>query len=114
MEEDRSLLQSKQAEVAKGLGAYEEFQSRSKAAEKAVLTAQQRFQAVSAGLSSGADGQEETLAAQKIGGWWGGVGRRERESGVPRLQRKCVRGCGEMVACSSNIHSNIIVMECND
>ena len=29
--------------------------------------AQQHFQAVTAGLSSGADGQEETLAAQKIG-----------------------------------------------
>lgn len=55
--------------MAKGLGAYEELQACSKAAEKAVLVAQQHFQAVSAGLSSGADGQEETLAAQKIGRW---------------------------------------------
>ena len=67
MEEDQALHKTKQAEVAKGLGAYEELQARSKAAEKAVLSAQQHFQAVSAGLSSGADGQEETLAAQKIG-----------------------------------------------
>ena len=67
LEEDRFLLKEKQSEMDKGLGEYEDMQARSKAAENAVLTAQQHFQAVSAGLSSGADGQEETLAAQKIG-----------------------------------------------
>ncbi len=53
--------------MGEGLGAYEELQARCEAAEKAVLAAQQHFQAVTAGLSSGADGQEETLAGQKIG-----------------------------------------------
>ena len=48
-------------------GAYAELQERSKAAERAVQVAQQHYQAVTSGLSSGADGQEETLAAQKIG-----------------------------------------------
>ena len=48
-------------------GAYSELQERSRAAEQAVQAAQQHYQAVTAGLSSGADGQEETLAAQKIG-----------------------------------------------
>ncbi len=47
--------------------AYQELQERSKVAERAIQTAQQHFQAVTAGLSSNADGQEETLAAQKIG-----------------------------------------------
>ena len=67
LEEDLSLRKAKESEVGEGLGAYEELQSRCKAAEKAVLAAQQHFQAVTAGLSSGADGQEETLAGQKIG-----------------------------------------------
>ena len=67
LEEDLSLHRSKEAEVGEGLGAYEALQARCKAAEKAVLAAQQHFQAVSAGLSTGADGQEETLAGQKIG-----------------------------------------------
>ena len=53
--------------MGEGSGAYEELQTRCKTAEKAVLAAQQHFQAVTAGLSSGADGQEETLAGQKIG-----------------------------------------------
>ncbi len=47
--------------------AYQELQEKSQGAEKAILTAQQHYQAVTAGLSSNADGQEETLAAQKIG-----------------------------------------------
>ena len=48
-------------------GAHTDLHGRSKAAEKAVLAAQHHFQAVTAGLSSNADGQDETLAAQKIG-----------------------------------------------
>ena len=48
-------------------GAYSELQERSRAAEQAVQAAQQHYQAVTAGLSSGAGGQEETLPAQKIG-----------------------------------------------
>ena len=67
LEEDSALLQSKEAEMSKGRGAYEELKSRREATEKAVVAAQKHFQAVSAGLSSGAGGQEETLAAQKIG-----------------------------------------------
>ncbi len=47
--------------------AYQELQGRSQGAEKAIFTAQQHYQAVTAGLSSNADGQVETLAAQKIG-----------------------------------------------
>jgi len=67
VEEDRNVLQSKEAEMAKGRGTYEELKARREAVEQAVESAQQHFQAVNAGLSSGAGGQEETLAAQKIG-----------------------------------------------
>lgn len=67
LDEDQALLTTKQGEVGRGLGSYQELQARVKAAEEAVLAAQQHFQAVTAGLSSGAGGQEETLAAQKIG-----------------------------------------------
>ncbi len=69
LEEDQALHASKEAEVTRGLGAYEKLQTQIQAAEKAVLAAQHHFQAVSAGLSSGADGQEDTLAGQKIGKW---------------------------------------------
>ena len=48
-------------------GAHQSLQERSKSADKAVLLAQQHFQAVTAGLSSNAQGQDETLATQKIG-----------------------------------------------
>ena len=48
-------------------GTYRDLQEKSSAAEKAVQAAQQHYQAVTAGLSSSADGQDETLAAQKIG-----------------------------------------------
>ena len=48
-------------------GTYRDLQEKSRAAEKAVQAAQQHYQAVTAGLSSSADGQDETLAAQKIG-----------------------------------------------
>ena len=66
-DEDKSLLEAKKGEVEEKKGAYVTLQEQSKAAEKAIQVAQQRFQAVTAGLSSNADGQEETLAAQKIG-----------------------------------------------
>ena len=66
-DEDQALLEAKKGEVEEKKGAYISLQDQSKAAEKAVHAAQQRFQAVTAGLSSSADGQEETLAAQKIG-----------------------------------------------
>ena len=66
-DEDQALLESKRAEVEERKGAYVSLQEQSKAAEKAMHAAQQRFQAVTAGLSSSADGHEETLAAQKIG-----------------------------------------------
>ena len=66
-DEDQGLLEAKKGEVEERKGAYVSLQERSKAAEKAVQVAQQRFQAVTAGLSSSADGHEETLAAQKIG-----------------------------------------------
>ena len=66
-DEDQALLEAKKGEVEERKGAYVSLQEQSKAAEKAVHVAQQRFQAVTAGLSSSADGQEETLAAQKIG-----------------------------------------------
>ena len=66
-DEDQALLESKRGEVEERKGAYVSLQEQSKAAEKAVHAAQQRFQAVTAGLSSSADGHEETLAAQKIG-----------------------------------------------
>ena len=66
-DEDKGLLEAKKGEVEEKRGAYVTLQEQSKAAEKAIHVAQQRFQAVTAGLSSNADGQEETLAAQKIG-----------------------------------------------
>ena len=43
------------------------LQLKSKEAEEAVQRSQDHYQAVTAGLSSGSDGQDETLAAQKIG-----------------------------------------------
>ena len=44
------------------------LQERSREAEEAVKKSRAHFQAVTAGLSSGSDGQDDTLAAQKIGG----------------------------------------------
>ena len=61
------MLETKSAELKAMEGAHTDLHDRSKAAEKAVLVAQHHFQAVTAGLSSNADGQDETLAAQKIG-----------------------------------------------
>jgi len=65
-EEDKALLDGKCSEVESEEGTYNDLQERSRAAEKAVQTAQQHYQAVTAGLCSSADGQDETLAAQKI------------------------------------------------
>ena len=67
LDEDKALLESKRKEVEARQDAYQELQERSQGAEKTIQAAQQHFQAVTAGLSSNADGQEETLAAQKIG-----------------------------------------------
>lgn len=50
-------------------GASKSLQQQSQAAEEAVQRSCRHYQAVTAGLSSGSDGQDETLAAQKIGGW---------------------------------------------
>ena len=49
-------------------GACKTLQQHSKEAEEAVQRSRKHYQAVTAGLSSGSDGQDETLAAQKIGG----------------------------------------------
>ena len=66
-QQDKALLDGKCSEVEAEEGTYNDLQERSRAAEKAVQTAQQHYQAVTAGLCSSADGQDETLAAQKIG-----------------------------------------------
>ena len=68
------MLEAKSAELKAMEGAHTDIHDRSKTAEKAVQAAQHHFQAVTAGLSSNADGQDETLAAQKIG-TLAGVGR---------------------------------------
>ena len=49
-------------------GVCEALQRKSREAEEAVQRSRDHYQAVTAGLSSGSDGQDETLAAQKIGG----------------------------------------------
>ena len=46
---------------------YQQLQDRVKETEEGLMSAQQHLQAVSSGLSSGVDGQTDTLAAQKIG-----------------------------------------------
>lgn len=74
-------MEAKKSEVGEKKGAYLALQERSKAAERAVQVAQQKFQAVTAGLSSSADGQEETLAAQKIG----------------QSDSVCVHACGRLM-----------------
>ena len=61
------MLSSKEQEVSARMATHQQLQTRMKQAEEAVMAAQQNYQAVSAGLTSGADGQNETLAAQKIG-----------------------------------------------
>ena len=67
LSQDEALLQSKKSEVEGQHESYQELMRRVKETEDAVTAAQRHFQAVSAGLSSNADGQEQTLAAQKIG-----------------------------------------------
>ena len=65
--QDSSLLANKRTELEQKEKASEALRQRSQEAEEAVQRSQQHFQAVSAGLSSGSDGQDETLSAQKIG-----------------------------------------------
>ena len=65
--QDEALLQSKKSEVESQHESHQELMRRVKETEDAVTAAQKHFQAVSAGLSSSADGQDQTLAAQKIG-----------------------------------------------
>ena len=69
--QDGSLLAGKKTEMEERQGVCEALQQRSQAAEEAVQRSRQHYQAVTAGLSSGSDGQDETLAAQKIGGLHG-------------------------------------------
>ena len=68
--QDSTLLASKKTELERTEGECEALQRRSREAEEAVQRSRDHYQAVTAGLSSGADGQDETLAAQKIGGTW--------------------------------------------
>ena len=65
--QDSSLLASKRSELEEMEGMCVSLQLKSKEAEEAVQRSQDHYQAVTAGLSSGSDGQDETLAAQKIG-----------------------------------------------
>ena len=117
LEEDESLLKASQAQVGQGLGAYEALEERRKVAEAAVLAAQQHFQAVSAGLSSGAGGtgQEETLPAQKIGKYvrtyvWllrkiGGSSQSKRRSESP----------GPLLYCPGTLlWFDVVTMECKE
>ena len=68
--QDAVLLSSKEQDISSRMATHQQLQARMKQAEEAVMSAQQNYQAVSAGLTSGADGQNETLAAQKIGQYY--------------------------------------------
>ena len=61
------MLRKKNDEISNHHEAYQSLQNQLKSAEDELISAQQHFQAVSSGLSSGADGNTDTLAAQKIG-----------------------------------------------
>lgn len=65
--QDEDLLEKKKSEISSCQDSYQTLQQRLQDSQKALVTAQQHFQAVSSGLSSGVDGQNDTLAAQKIG-----------------------------------------------
>ena len=67
-QQDTTLLASKKTELEEKGRECESLQERGREAEEAVQRSRQHYQAVTAGLSSGVDGQDETLAAQKIGG----------------------------------------------
>ncbi|XP_067137577.1 structural maintenance of chromosomes protein 2 [Centruroides vittatus] len=64
LEEDTSTLKNKEKEMEKLLTKFLQLQETSKKDAEAVQAAQKHFQAVSAGLSSNAEGEEATLADQ--------------------------------------------------
>lgn len=66
LDEDEALLSKKKDDISNQQEMYQQLQDRVKETEEALMSAQQHFQAVSSGLSSGVDGQADTLAAQKI------------------------------------------------
>ena len=65
--QDSVLLASRQTELQKSDRECEALRERTEQAEQAVLKSRTHYQAVTAGLSSSSDGQDNTLAAQKIG-----------------------------------------------
>ena len=65
--QDEAALVAKETEVSTSEEAFREFEEECRRAEEAVQLANKHYQAVSAGMSTSADGQAETLAQQKIG-----------------------------------------------
>ena len=61
-------MTSKRTELEQKEGEWQALQERSSEAEEAVKRSRDHYHAVTAGLSSGSEGQDDTLAAQKIGG----------------------------------------------
>lgn len=65
--QENALLSAKEAEIEQMRQVWQELEEQRAQAEEAMQAAKVHFQAVSAGMSTGADGQAETLAQQKIG-----------------------------------------------
>ena len=65
--QENTLLSAKEAELEQMRQILQELEEQSVRAEEAMKVAKVHFQAVSAGMSTGADGQAETLAQQKMG-----------------------------------------------
>lgn len=68
--QENALLSAKEAELEQMQQVLQELKEQSVQAEEAMKAAKVHFQAVSAGMSTGADGQAETLAQQKMGKLW--------------------------------------------
>ena len=65
--QDEMQLKAKEKEIDKKEEALQKVAEKSKADEEAIAAAQKHYHAVSAGLSSNADGEDKTLADQLMG-----------------------------------------------
>ncbi|KAG9342525.1 hypothetical protein JZ751_016530 [Albula glossodonta] len=66
MEEDKKVMAAKEKEVSKVMEKLRSVQEEGQKDAEALVTAQQHFNAVSAGLSTNEDGEEATLAGQMM------------------------------------------------
>ena len=68
--QDEAQQKAKQKDIAKLEEALKKFEEKCKSDEEAIAAAQKHFHAVSAGLSSNADGEDKTLADQLMGSYF--------------------------------------------